>query len=284
VPFVNRLLAVICIALVLGFHSSARLANAYGLAVAVTMVVTSIAYFEVVRTKLNWGLPVAILGTAPFVLLEALFVLGNLPKILEGGWIPLLISAIVFVVASTWRTGRRRIAQSQVDQSQPVETFLREVRGQLGVPYEGTAVFLTPDAEGVPFVLRHHLTRTHSVDEKIVLLTVIPTNDPYVSNDARVHVEWLSEGLVRVTARFGFMEKLHIGYIVGACAAAGLHIGGEDTTYYSADAQIVPRDNRFWHAWRRALFIVLKRNARSVTSSLGIPADAHAKLGMEVSM
>ncbi len=284
VPFVNRLLAVICIGLVLTFHSSTRLANAYGLAVAVTMVVTSIAYFEVVRGKLGWSLPAALFGTVPFVALELLFVLGNLPKVLEGGWIPLVVSGIVFIIASTWRTGRRRIAQSQVDQSQPVETFIREVQGRLEIPHRGTAVFLTADTDGVPFVLRHHLLRTHSTDEKIVLLTLVPTNDPYESERSRVNVETLSESLVRVRACFGFMEKLDIGLISRACAMSGLHISGEDVTYYSADPQIVPVKTDWRHALRRTLFVLLKRNARSVTDSLGIPADAHAKLCMEVPM
>jgi KUP system potassium uptake protein len=175
VPLVNRMLAVACIALVIGFHTSTRLANAYGLAVAVTMVVTSIAYYEVVRSKLNWSPLKAALTTAPFLAIEVMFVLGGLPKVPEGGWIPLLVSLVVFVIASTWRTGRRRVAQSQVDQSQPVEDFLREMGGRLGVPYHGTAVFLTADPQGVPFVLRHHWARTHGVDERIVLLTIPPT-------------------------------------------------------------------------------------------------------------
>ena len=284
VPFINRLLAIACIALVIGFHSSTRLANAYGLAVAATMVVTSIAYFEVVRGKLAWSLPVALLATIPFLGLEVLFVIGGLPKILEGGWIPLLISAIVFMIASVWRAGRRRIAEVQVEESQPVDEFLRQVHGRLGVPQHGTAVFLTGDPEGVPFVLCHHWGRTHSIDEKIVLLTIIPTTDPYVQSERRVNVQWLSESLVRVTARFGFMEKIDIARVIHSCAAAGLHIGGDDTTYYAADPQIVARDRGLWNAWRRGFFIVLKRNARSVTSTLGIPADALAKLGIDVPM
>jgi len=284
VPFVNSLLGIACIALVIGFQSSARLANAYGLAVSATMIVTAIAYFEVVRTKLRWSLARALATTAPFLVIELLFLIGGLPKIFEGGWIPLGTSAILFVVAATWRFGRRRIAQVQVEQAQPVADFLRDVRGRLGVPYQGTAVFLTGDPEGIPFVLRHHWAQTHSIDEKIVLLTIIPTNEPFVSGDSRVIVQWLSEGLVRVTARFGFMERLDIGRIINACAARGLHIGGPDTTYYSADPQIVPRERAVLQRWRRSLFIILKRNARSVTSTLGIPADAHAKLGIEVPM
>ncbi len=284
VPFVNRLLAVACILLVIGFHSSTRLANAYGLAVAVTMVVTSIAYFEVMRLKFGWSLTVALLATVPFLAIEGLFVLGGLPKIAEGGWIPLLVSAVVFLVASTWRAGRRRVAQVQVEQSQSVDDFLRQSRDRIGVPSQGTAVFLTADPDGIPFVLRHHLARTHSIDETIVLLTVIPTTDPYVESSERVHVERLCEGLCRVTARFGFMENLDIAPIVAACAQKGLLLYGTDTTFYSADAQIVPLDEGLARAFYRNFYVLMKRNARAVTATLGIPADAHAKLCIEVPM
>ena len=284
VPFISRVLAVACIALVLTFQSSSRLANAYGLAVAGTMVVTSVAYFEVVRARLRWTLVASLAATAPFLALEMLFVIGGLPKVLEGGWIPLLIAALVFIIASTWRAGRRCVAEAQRDQSQPVHDFLRSMQGRLGVRYHGTAVFLTGDPEGIPFVLFHHWARTHSIDEKIVLLTVIPTTDPYVVSQSHVRVERLSEGLVRVTALFGFMERIHIERIVRACARNGVHIGGDDTTYYSADPHIVPLQRGLIHAWRRGLYVMLRRNARSVPSSLGIPADAHAKLGLEVPM
>jgi KUP system potassium uptake protein len=284
VPFVNRLLAAICIVLVITFASSSRLANAYGLAVAATMVVTSVAYFEVVRGRFRWSLTAALLSTAPFLAIEVLFVIGSLPKVLEGGWIPLVVSAVVFVIAGAWRAGRRRVAMVQVEQSQPVRAFLRDVEGRLGVPYQGTAVFLTGDPEGIPFILRHHWGRTHSIDEKIVLLTIIPSTDPYVHGERRVVVERLSDALVRVTARFGFMEKLDIARVTHACEAAGLHIGGEDTTYYSADPHVVPAGTGLFHAFWRGLYVVLRRNARSVTSTLGIPADAHARLGIEVPM
>ena len=284
VPLVNRMLAVACIALVIGFHTSTRLANAYGLAVAVTMVVTSIAYYEVARSQLNWSPLKATLTTAPFLAIELLFVLGGLPKVPEGGWIPLLVSLVVFLIASTWRTGRRRVAQSQVEQSQPVDEFLREMRGRLGVPYHGTAVFLTADPQGVPFVMRHHWARTHSVDERIVLLTILPTNDPYVTDERRVVVQRLSDGLIRVTARFGFMEQLDIRRIIHGCSALGLMIGGNDTTFYSSDPEIVPDGSGVLNALRRSLFVFLRRNSRPVTSSLGIPPDALAKLGMEVPM
>jgi KUP system potassium uptake protein len=284
VPAVNGLLAVACISLVLAFRSSERLANAYGLAVAITMVVTSIAYYVVVKDKLQWSPLKAAISTAPFLAIELLFVIGGLPKIPEGGWFPLAVSLVVFAIASTWRAGRRRVALSHVEQSEPVDEFLAEAGDRLGRPYRGTAVFLTADHEGVPFVLRHHWARTHGTEERIVLLTLIPTNDPYLGDERRVVVERLSPGLVRVTAYFGFMEKPDIKQVVKGCAASGLQLDDPETTYYMADPQIVARERGIWHAWRRALFVFLKQNSRPIGASLGIPADSQAKLGLEVPM
>ena len=100
--------------------------------------------------------------------------------------------------------------------------------------------------------------------------------------DKRVRAEWLSKGLVRITARFGFMEKLDISPVVAGCSAHGLALAGEDTTYFAAEPVIVDRNRGLFNAFRRALFVVMKRNARPITASLGIPADALAKLCIEV--
>ncbi len=124
----------------------------------------------------------------------------------------------------------------------------------------------------------------HSVDERIILMTLVPTNDPYLNDEHRVVVNRLSPGLIRVTARFGFMEKLDIKYIVRACEVSGLKLDDPDTTYYMADPQIVAQRPGILHAWRRAFFIFLKQNSRPIGATLGIPADSQAKLGLEVQM
>jgi KUP system potassium uptake protein len=284
VPTINAVLGLLCIALVLGFRSSARLADAYGLAVSATMMVTTVAFYVVVRGQFQWSALRAASVTAPILAVESLFVIGSLHKIREGGWIPLLISLIVFTIASTWRTGRRRVAQSYAAQSVPVEQFLDEVRGRPSVRLKGTAVFLTGDSEGVPFVLRHHWARSHSLDERIVLLTIHPSNDPHLSDEKRVVVDRVAENLVRVTADFGFMERLDIAPIVRSCREVGLDLASPDTTFYIADPVIVPAKKGRWRNWRRGLYIFLRRNASPITQNLGIPADQLAKLGLEVPM
>ena len=286
VPVLNLLLAVSCIALVLGFKSSERLANAYGLAVAVTMVVTSIAYYVVVRQRFGWSRTKAVLMTAPFLFIELLYVAGSIPKIFAGGWIPLVISAVLFVIASTWRTGRRRVAQSYEAQSLTVEEFMRDVHFSPNGALIGTAVFLTADPEGVPFVLRHHLARRSVFDERIILLTIENLTRPYVAENERVSVETLAPNLVRVSARFGFMERIDIKPIVQACATRGLELTGDHVTYYASDPVIVakPDQHSLIKRLRRGLYIILRRNARPISATLGIPPDELAKLGIEVPM
>jgi KUP system potassium uptake protein len=282
-PFINVLLAVVCLTLVITFRSSAKLADAYGLAVAVTMTVTSIGYFSVIRQKFGWKLLPSLALVGAFLAVDLSYVAGSIPKIPTGGWIPLSICVVLFVVAIVWRAGRRRMGQSYLDQSVPVAEFLAETRAT-GSTITGTAVFMTTDPEGIPFVLRHQWARTRAIHERIVLLTVLSDTQPAVADAERVAVEELAPSLVRVTARFGFMEQPTLGPIVASCKSFGLALDDKATAYFIADPVVVPGKSDLLHTWRRELFGVLLRNSRPLTSTMGIPADQLAKLGLEVAL
>lgn len=283
VPFINVLLAVVCLMLVMAFRSSAKLADAYGLAVAVTMTVTSIGYFAVVRRKFGWKLLAAVPLAGAFLIVDLSYVAGSIPKIPTGGWIPLSICVVLFAIATTWRAGWRRMGQSNVDQSVPVADFLAEIRASK-VSITGTAVFVTADPEGVPFLLRHHWARTQAKHERIVLLTMLTDNRPFVREAERVHVETLAPALIRITSHFGFMEHPLLVPIVQSCKSFGLALDDKRTTYFTADPIIMPGDKDIMHAWRRALFGFLFRNSQPLTATMGIPADQLAKLGFAVAL
>ncbi len=283
VPFINVLLAVVCLTLVITFRSSAKLADAYGLAVSVTMAVTSIGYFSVVRKKFGWNLLAAVLLAGAFLFVDLSYVAGSIPKIPTGGWIPLSICVALFAIAITWRAGRRRMEQSLVGQSVPVANFLAETRASK-FSITGTAVFLTADPEGIPFLLRHHWARTHAMHERIVLLTILTDNRPVVGEGDRVDVETLAPALIRVTARFGFMEQPLLAPIVRACKTFGLALDDKGTAYFTADPVVVPGARDTMHAWRRALFGFLLRNSQPLTATMSIPADQLAKLSFEVAL
>lgn len=283
VPFINVLLAVACLMLVITFRSSTRLADAYGLAVAVTMTVTSIGYFSVVRKKFGWNLLAVVPLVGTFLIVDLSYVAGSIPKIPTGGWIPLSICAALFATATVWRAGRRRMGQSYVDQSVPVADFLAETRGS-NASIAGSAVFLTADPEGIPFLLRHRRAHAQAMHERIVLLTILMDNRPVVTEADRVEVETLAPALFRVTARFGFMEQPLLAPIVRACTRFGLALDDKSTTYYAADPVVVPGAKDTLHALRRALFGFLLRNAQPLTATMRIPADQLAKLGLEIAL
>jgi KUP system potassium uptake protein len=285
-PFVNALLAVACILLVLSFRSSDRLGSAYGLAVTGTMLVDSIVIGFVMRRRFRWS-PVAIALLVPiFLIVDLAFLAGNLPKLPEGGYFPLAIAVVVFVIFTTWVAGRTQIAVAVAMLSVPVEEFIREVDHEPASFAEGTAIFLTPYPEGIPFILRHHWLKTRSFREEVVLLTIVNERRPYVSAEERVEVTQIVPRLTRVKAHYGFMETPNIHEIVGHCRPhVPPEIELEDADYFLARPRLrTGKHDPSWPAWRRWLLDYMMRNANPLTDSLGIPVDRIIEFGVALQL
>lgn len=283
VPMVNMLLMVACIALVLAFRTSDNLGAAYGLAVTVTMLATSITFFVVVVRRWKWRLWQAIIVVGIFMLFDLAFLVSNSLKILSGAWVPLVIAMFMMLLFTTWVDGRRRLALALADLSVPVEEFLRDVgtidcSGRL----EETAIFFTPQTVGIPFVLKHQWLRSHVLHEEIVLLTIVNERRPHVPYSERITIEKLGPRLVRVVARYGFIEEPKILDILTCCE----HLHGKtfvDPTFFLVDPKL-----RSLHAvggfpgWRRALLGFMMRNARPLTDYLNLPVDRVVQFGVEI--
>ncbi|HEX3550419.1 MAG TPA: KUP/HAK/KT family potassium transporter [Candidatus Elarobacter sp.] len=280
-PFVNMLLALACLTLVLVFRSSDRLGAAYGLAVTVTMLADSIVIGWVLRARFQWHRPQTIALVALFLIVDLAFLVGNLPKFAEGGYIPVGIAVVVFTLFTTWVAGRRRLATALAAMSTPVEEFVRGVDEE--APTDGgTAIFLTPHPEGIPFVLRHHWLRTRVLREEVVLLTIVSTRHPYVDPAERVKIERIVRRLTRVTAYYGFMETPNVDEILAHCRPGiPREVNLEDADYFLARPRIVPSNGaRHFPAWRRWLLGVMMRNANPLTDSLGIAPDRIIEFGV----
>ncbi|MDQ6942025.1 MAG: KUP/HAK/KT family potassium transporter, partial [Candidatus Eremiobacteraeota bacterium] len=282
VPAVNWALAIGCAVLVIGFRSSDRLASAYGLAVAFTMLCTSLAYFVVITKVLNWNRVAATALVLTFVLVDGSFIVASLPKFLDGGYIPLGISAVLVFLSLTWLEGRRCLAKALADQQTPIEAVLEKLPA--GVGQHGTMVFLTPDPRGVPFLARHRWIRDRANDERIVVLNVARAGTPYLTHEQRVTVERFSLRLIRVVARFGYMEAPRLEPILRSCKAFGLDLDRDDTSFFYANAKIEALDPRGMPAWRRELFEALLRNARPLPDDLRIVAERRVELGVTVAI
>ena len=287
VPAVNVALAIGTILLVIGFRSSDKLAAAYGLAVAGTMFVTSIAYFNVIHRVRQWPLPRTLGLVAIFMITDTAFLLACLPKIVAGGWVPLLIGAVIFVTSLTWIDGRRQIAKRLAEASMPVPEFLADIKDRIDKRIDGTAVFLTGDPSGVPFVLHHTWLRARALHERIVLMTAIRMNSPRVPEGERVAIEELAPNLFRVTAKIGFMELPDIRPIVRACVTEGLHLEDETTTWFVADPKVLEAgsdDEYAMQKWKRGYFAFLLRNSRPLTDDLCLPANQTVEIRIETKM
>lgn len=281
VPSINRLLAVGCALLILIFRSSDRLAAAYGLAVACTMLCTSIVFYVVITKTLHWPRRLATALFTLFVIVDGSFVLASLPKFVDGGYIPIAISAVLLLMSLTWLEGRRILVRVLAQQQTPVEEVLAKLPPTEST--SGTMVFLTPDPRGVPFLARHRWIRERAHEECIVLLNIARAQPPYLTRKERVTVERLSPRFVRVTARFGYMEPPRIDPIFRSCAMGGLDLDRDDTSFFYADPKIEAAPHGM-PGWRRELFATLHRNARPLPDDLKIRAERRVELGVTVPM
>jgi KUP system potassium uptake protein len=283
VPTVNRWLMIGCAILVVTFRSSDRLATAYGLAVACTMLCTSLAYFAVISKVLRWNRALSILLVALFAVVDGSLIVASLPKFLDGGWIPITISAGLVLISLTWLEGRRCLGLALAQQQTPIEQVVDDLPA--GIGERGTMVLLTPDPRGVPFLARHRWIRDRAQEERIVVLNIARAATPYVaSDDERVTVERLSLRLVRVVARFGYMEPPRIDPILRACDAFGLRLDRDDTSFFYADPKIEAAPEHGLPGWRRELFAALQRNARPLPDDLRIKAERRVELGVTVAI
>jgi KUP system potassium uptake protein len=284
VPSVNWALMLATIGLVLGFGSSSALAAAYGVAVATTMVITTLLFYVVARWLWGWRRLSAGALTAGFLVIDLSFFVANFLKVEQGGWFPLLVAGLVFAAMSTWNKGRRIVASRLEAAALPFELVQQDMLsgGLARVP--GTAVFMTRRMEGAPGALLHNVKHNKVLHERVVLLTVFTEEVPRIPPRERVHVEELGGGFYRVTARYGFMEQPDVPEILARCRREGLAFEPLETTFFLGRQTLIPSRRAGMHAWQQKLFTFLYRNEQSATTYYGIPPNRVVELGAQVEL
>ena len=280
-PTINAVLGVACVLLVLSFGSSERLGGAYGLAVTITMLTTTIAFAYLLHKRWKWPAWQWIPLIALFGGWELAFLIGNASKFIAGGWVPVAMALALFVLFTTWNRGRRRMMAGLTEHTLPVEQLLREAKDPNVI--SGTAVFLTPDPRGIPCVLRHKWVREHIIFDTVVLLTIMHASRPFVHHADMVEIENVSARFMRVKAWYGFMQEPNVREILTHLRAQRPTTDFSNPTYYLARPAI--RDDTSPRAlpnWQRHLFRWMTRNARPLTDSLGLPPSSTVEFGVEV--
>ena len=281
VPEMNWALCIACVTLVLTFRESARLASAYGIAVSGTMGITSFVYFVVTRRTWGWPLWKALPPLILFLSFDLAFFGANLLKFVDGGWIPIVVGAVMFVVMVDWRVGRGVLAERVAALSPPLTEFLTTLDSKDIVRIPGTAIFLSSNPESTPFVLSTQARRIRALREHLVLVTVTTEHVPHVEAKDRFAVEDLGKGVLRVIVRSGFMEKPDVPRVL---AKAGLPVDLHDATYFLGRETFLVGKGGKMGVFSEGLFAFLSKNARSPTSWFSIPPDQVIEIGMQLDL
>ena len=280
IGFVNWALMALTLGLTLGFRSSDNLAAAFGIAVSLTMMLTSVLMFLAMREIWGWTLPLALAAAGLFVIVDLSFVSANMMKVLEGGWFPLIVAALIFFLMSTWRQGREVLLRMLERDTLPLSSFIKQVHEKPRVP--GTAVYMTSRVDVVPVPLLHNLKHNKVLHERIVLLRVVTDNVPRVAPARRLETADLGGNFYAVTARYGFMEQPNVPQALEACGARDLHFSMMDTSFFVGRVTIVADRRSRISAFKRQVFEFMHRNAQPATEFFRIPPNRVIELGGQV--
>ena len=280
VGFVNWTLMALTLTLTVTFRSSDNLAAAYGIAVSLTMLLTSVLMFLAMREVWGWSLPLSVAVAGIFVVVDLSFVTANLTKVLEGGWVPLVVAALIFYLMFTWREGRMLVMERLERDTLPIADFVRNVGSKARVA--GTAVYLTSRTDVVPVPLLHNLKHNKVLHERIVVLHVMTEPVPRVSHSERVEVENLGADFYAVSAHFGFMEHPNVPQALDECGVRKLQFDRMNMSFFVGRLHIIPVNKSPWRRFELALFEVMHRNAQSATDFFSIPANRVVELGGQI--
>jgi KUP system potassium uptake protein len=284
IPGINWLLMLATIALVMAFKRSNNLAAAYGIAVSITMVITTMLAYVVARELWGWSKPVAILTTGLFVAVDTAFLGANLYRIVEGGWVPLLVGTVAFVVLWTWKTGRTVIRGKLATNTESLEGLLREMAQNPPARVAGTAVFMAGSPVGAPPMLVRLLRHSRALHEHVIVLTVVVANVPRVPRSGRLEIEHLGQGICRIVLHFGFMQNPLVPRALRQNAKRiGPDVDFDGASYYVGGQVLLVADHHHGMArWRKRLFAFMARNATRPMAFYGLPLERVVEIGTPI--
>lgn len=283
-PAVTGMLLVGTVALVLGFRNSDSLAGAYGLAVSMTMLLTSIMMTIFILRKWRWHPLLVAAVMIPIFMFDITFFTSNILKLRAGGWVGLTVAIVMFVIMITWNRGRLIMGKKLHEDSLPLPLFIADIIQTNPARVPGTAVFLTGSLNIAPRTLLHNFKHNKVLHQNIILLTIINQDLPRVQQTDRVVVQKLEAGITRITANYGFMETPDLSLLLSSLNLEGLDLTPSRVTFFLGRETIilVPQKSMFF--WRKMLYVFLSKNARDATRYFNIPPNRVIEIGTQVEL
>lgn len=280
VPAVNWILMALTISLVLGFKNSDNLAAAYGIAVTTTMLITTLLYYRLTSFVWNWNPFLTLFVTTIFIIPDSAFFLANIIKVEKGGYLPLIIGTVIFLIMRTWKKGRKLLLSKLQESTLTWEQLIHSVENSNIQRVPSIAVFLSGNPKGVPVALLHNFKHNHVVHETVITLTIVTVDEPKVKNkDERIEVNEIAPRIYSVIARYGFMETPNVPKLLDQLPSKGLMVDKDKTTYFLGRETLVAGKGKGLRFWEKPVFSFLSKNATSATAYFSLPANRVVELG-----
>lgn len=282
IPAVNWALLAGVLVAVLAFGSSTALAAAYGISVSMVMVITTIMTFFVIRYGWGYPLPLCLLATGFFCVVDVGFVASNSLKILQGGWFPLAMAAVLYLVMTTWKEGRNLLNAAIKADALDLKTFLDAVFVSPPVRVDGTAVFLTSEVGTVPNAMLHNLKHNKVLHRHNLFVTVRNHEVPWIEVDKRVEIDALDHDCWQVVIHYGFKDDPDVPAALAQIRSRGCEFEAMTTSYFLSRDTVIPTMGRGMATWREKLFAQMHRNASAAADFLSLPNNSVVELGSKI--
>ncbi len=284
VPFINWTLFIAVVLLVITFRKSENLAGAYGIAVTLAMLIDSILIFVVMRRLWHWRAWMAFVIAAPLTLIDLAFLASNSLKIPDGGWFPLVIGGVVFMLLTTWKRGRAILMDRLSADALPLNLFIESIEVAPPIRVEGTAIFMTSTLDRVPHALLHNLKHNKVLHQRVVFLTVIMRDVPFVDDAKRMEVRTLGCDFYQFLAYYGFKEDPDIPELLEESGRRGYEFEMMETSFFVSRETLIPTGAPGMALWRERLFASMSKNAIKASEFFQIPTNRVVELGTQIEL
>ncbi|MDZ4082561.1 MAG: potassium transporter Kup [Bdellovibrionales bacterium] len=284
-PHVNYAMLIGTLWLVLTFKSSSNLAAAYGISVSATMVVTTLLAYVVARRRWGWSAALALTVCGFFLIVDLAFFAANAMKVAQGGWVPLTIGIVMALLMATWRKGRKILSVRMKAATPPIREFLTKLQQDPGIQkVRGVAVFMVGDPEVTPPAMVHNVKHNKVLHDKVMILTVLTEEVPYVEDRQRLKIEKIVDGVFKVEAHFGFMETPDVMALMVRIQDTGLKFEIPEITFFVGRETLIATEHPGMAIWREHIFAFMARNSHRATAFFNIPANQVIEVGMQVEL
>ncbi|MFZ1478431.1 MAG: KUP/HAK/KT family potassium transporter, partial [Sphingorhabdus sp.] len=281
IPSINWALLIMVLVLVLGFGESTRLASAYGISVVGTMLITALMLGFLIFKVWRWNRWLAALTIGLFLLVDGIYFASNITKIPDGGWVPLAVAGILFTVLTTWATGRKLMRNQLAESAMPLPVFINSAASVHRI--RNTAVFMSASPDNIPSALLHNLKHNQVMHERVLIVTVLVAEIPYVDQDKRLEVRNAGHGFYRVIVNYGFMDEVDIPNALSGLTNIGEPFNIMTTSFFLGRQKfIVSKDHPGMMVWREHLFAWMMKSSESAMEYFKLPVNRVVELGSQM--